>query len=130
MTAQNFFIPELGYAQQLSPQLAVGVAVYGNGGMNTNYGTSPFTTLGQGASIGSGGVDLSQLFISPSLAWKINENHALGIALNLAYQRFKIEGVQPFAWAAIPSRLPTSLTTVTTVRTAGASARLHREHHA
>jgi len=97
--SQNFFIPEIGYAQQLSPQLAVGVAVYGNGGMNTNYGTSPFTPLAQGAWIGRGGVDLSQLFISPSLAWKINENHALGIALNLAYQRFKIEGVQPFAWA-------------------------------
>jgi len=97
--SQNFFIPELGYAQQLSPQLAVGVAVYGNGGMNTNYGTSPFTPLAQGAWIGRGGVDLSQLFISPSLAWKINENHALGVALNLAYQRFKIEGVQPFAWA-------------------------------
>ncbi len=48
--SQNFFIPEIGYAQQLSPQLAVGVAVYGNGGMNTNYGTSPFTPLAQGAS--------------------------------------------------------------------------------
>ena len=55
--------------------------------------------MAQGAWIGRGGVDLSQLFISPSLAWKINENHALGVALNLAYQRFKIEGVQPFAWA-------------------------------
>ena len=71
------------------------VAVYGNGGMNTDYGNSPFTNFG-GAS-GPGGVDLSQLFISPSLALKVNENHALGIAINFAYQRFKIEGIQPFA---------------------------------
>ena len=97
--SKNFFIPEFGYTQQLSPNWAVGVAVYGNGGMNTNYATSPFTPLARGAVIGSGGVDLSQLFISPSLAYKINENHALGIAVNLAYQRFKITGVQPFAWA-------------------------------
>jgi long-chain fatty acid transport protein len=97
--SQNFFIPELGYAQQLSPNWAMGVAVYGNGGMNADYGTSPFQPMAGPIPIGSGGVDLSQLFISPSLAWKINENHALGIAVNLAYQRFKIEGVQPFAWA-------------------------------
>ncbi len=97
--SKNFFIPEFGYTQQLSPNWAVGVAVYGNGGMNTNYATSPFTPLARGAVIGSGGVDLSQLFISPSLVYKINENHALGIAVNLAYQRFKITGVQPFAWA-------------------------------
>jgi long-chain fatty acid transport protein len=92
----HFFIPELGYIKQLSPQLSMGIAVYGNGGMNTDYKNSPFQNISP-ADIGSGGVDLSQLFISPSLAWKVNADHSLGIALNLAYQRFKIEGVQPFA---------------------------------
>src|SRR5512145_2458884 len=39
---RNFLIPEIGYVRQLSPQLAAGVAVYGNGGMNTDYGSNPF----------------------------------------------------------------------------------------
>jgi len=92
--SQNFFIPEFGYIQHLSPQLVMGVAVYGNGGMNTDYKDSPFKNFG---ATGSGGVDLSQLFISPSIAWKVNENHSLGAAINFAYQRFKMEGIQPFA---------------------------------
>jgi long-chain fatty acid transport protein len=37
------------------------------------------------------------LFVAPSIAWKVNENHSLGASLTFAYQRFRIEGVQPFA---------------------------------
>ena len=43
---QNFFIPEIGYVQQINPQFAAGVAVYGNGGMNTDYGSNPFRAFG------------------------------------------------------------------------------------
>jgi long-chain fatty acid transport protein len=32
---KNFFIPSIGYAQQLSDTLAAGVAIYGNGGLDT-----------------------------------------------------------------------------------------------
>ena len=42
---RNFFIPELGYVKQFSPQLSGGVAIYGNGGLNTDYGTNPFRCL-------------------------------------------------------------------------------------
>lgn len=94
---QNFFIPEIGYVQQINPQFAAGVAVYGNGGMNTDYGSNPFRAFGAS---GSAGVNLEQLFVSPSIAWKITENHALGLAVNFAYQRFKAEGIQPFAVAS------------------------------
>ena len=95
--SKNFLIPEIGYVQQLSPQLAAGVAVYGNGGMNTDYGSNPFRAFGGS---GSAGVNLEQLFISPSIAFKLNENHTLGLAVNFAYQRFKAEGIQPFATAS------------------------------
>ena len=78
---QNFFIPEIGYVQQIDPQWAAGVAVYGNGGMNTDYGSNPFRAFGAS---GSAGVNLEQLFVSPSIAWKLNENHALGLAVNFA----------------------------------------------
>jgi len=101
---KNFFIPEIGYVQQINPQFAAGVAVYGNGGMNTDYGSNPFRAFGAS---GSAGVNLEQLFVSPSIAWKLNENHALGLAVNFAYQRFKAEGIQPFA---VASQSPGSFT--------------------
>jgi long-chain fatty acid transport protein len=89
---QDFLIPEFGYNRMVRPDLALGVSVFGNGGMNTDYKTSPFTALG-GAS--PAGVDLMQLFISPTIAYKMGA-HAFGVSLNLAYQRFKAEGLQPF----------------------------------
>jgi long-chain fatty acid transport protein len=64
--------------------------------MATDYATSPFNSFSPTGPVGSAGVDLSQLFISPSLAYRVNENHALGIAVNLAYQRFRADGIQPF----------------------------------
>lgn len=94
---RNFYIPEIGYVQQVTPHLAAGVAVYGNGGMNTDYGRNPYRAFGAS---GPAGVNLEQLFISPSLAWKITEDHAIGLAVNFAYQRFKAEGIQPFAVAS------------------------------
>lgn len=95
--SQNFIIPEIGYAKQLSPQWSAGVAVYGNGGMNTDYGRNPWRSFG---ATGSAGVNFEQLFISPSVAFKFNEAHALGLAVNFAYQRFKAEGIGSFSAAS------------------------------
>lgn len=95
--SRDFVIPELGYVRQLSPQVAAGVAIYGNGGMNTDYGNNPFKAFGAS---GSAGVNLEQLFVSPSLAYKFNENHAIGLAVNFAYQRFSAKGIAPFAAAS------------------------------
>ena len=88
-----FYLPDVGYARQLSPRWAAGVAVYGNGGMNTEYGRSPFAAFG---SQGSAGVDLAQLFVTPSLAFKPGEGQAFGAGLTFAYQRFAAQGLQPF----------------------------------
>ena len=90
---KSFLIPEFGYSRVISPSLTFGVAVYGNGGMNTDYKVNPFAAYGGS---GPGGVDLMQLFVAPTLAWKTG-NHAFGVSLNLAYQRFKAEGVQGFS---------------------------------
>ncbi len=90
---KSFLIPEFGYNRVINPSLTFGVAVYGNGGMNTDYRTNPFVAYGGS---GPGGVDLMQLFIAPTLAWK-SGNHAFGVSLNLAYQRFKAEGIQGFS---------------------------------
>jgi long-chain fatty acid transport protein len=90
---KSFLIPEFGYNRMLSPSLSLGVSIYGNGGMNTDYKSSPFAALG-GSS--PAGVDLMQLFVAPTLAWKRGA-HSFGASLNLAYQRFEARGLQPFA---------------------------------
>lgn len=43
---KNFWIPEFGYTRQLDNQLSLGVAVYGNGGMNTRYERNPYGAIG------------------------------------------------------------------------------------
>ena len=84
----------------VKPNLALGLTVYGNGGMNTDY--PPATTnCGPGTNLlcgqGNLGVDLMQLIIAPTAAYKINEKHSIGISPLIGYQRFKAEGLQAFA---------------------------------
>ena len=102
----SFFVPEFGYNRMLGSNLSLGVTVYGNGGMNTTYPQGPFqcptgpTTMAPANMLcGSGtlGVDLSQLIVAPTVAYKINSQHAVGAALLLGYQQFKIVGAQAFA---------------------------------
>jgi len=112
-----FLIPEFGYNKMIEPNLSLGVSVYGNGGMNTNYpggqissGTAcgPATGPGTGfnpapgpynllCGTGNLGVDFMQLFIAPTLAYKFTPNHAFGISPIIGYQRFKAEGLQAFS---------------------------------
>ncbi|MEK9825483.1 MAG: outer membrane protein transport protein [Methylotenera sp.] len=88
---ENFLIPEFGYNRQINPSATLGVSVYGNGGMNTDYKRA-IPLLGNT----SPGVDLAQLFIAPTATWKINETNTIGVAVNLAYQRFEAKGLQNF----------------------------------
>ena len=112
-----FFIPELAFSTRLGNDMTLGVTVYGNGGMNTDYpggqlpspgGCGPAQGPGQGFNPAPGpynllcgngrlGVDLSQLIVAPTFAWRFNPNHSLGVSPLFAYQRFKAEGVQAFA---------------------------------
>ena len=114
----SFFIPEFAYNHMLNPNLSLGVTVYGNGGMNTNYsggtitnpagrGTCNFFQTGAAGPgnasynllCGNGdlGVDLMQLMIAPTLSWKFHPNHSVGISPLIGYQRFEAYGLQPFA---------------------------------
>jgi len=89
-----FLIPALGYSRHVGDRLAVGVALYGNGGMNTDYAVNPFQRFG---AQGPAGVDYIQAMVSPAVAWRINDQHSIGVALNVAYQRFKAKGIGLFA---------------------------------
>ena len=88
-----FVIPEFGFTRVLSPEWSYGVAVYGNGGMNTGYSANPFAAFG---GTGEAGVDLSQLFITPSLSFRPTPGQALGIGATFAYQRFEATGLDAF----------------------------------
>jgi long-chain fatty acid transport protein len=107
----NFLIPEFGYNKMLNPGMSLGVTVYGNGGMNTNYpggqiaagspvcgqfnpgATGPYNML---CGTGRLGVDLMQLIVAPTFAMKAGSRHSFGISPLLGYQRFKAQGLQGF----------------------------------
>ena len=104
-----FAIPEFGFNKLINPKLALGVTVYGNGGMNTDYPGDQIPNASACAGFnpnpgpynllcGNGrlGVDLSQLVIAPTVAYKLTDSHAIGIAPLFGYQRFKLEGLQAF----------------------------------
>lgn len=95
-----FLLPEIGYSKQLNDRLGVGVAVYGNGGMNTGYKNNPYGAFGN---TGSAGVDLAQLFITPSIAYKFTEYQSIGLGVNFVYQRFAAKGLGGFANPAFSS---------------------------
>ena len=108
--SNSFLIPEFGYNKLINPDLSLGVTVYGNGGMNTDY--SPGLNGGAGApafapscagapakilfGCGKLGVDLMQLIIAPTASYKINANNSIGVSPLLGYQRFKVDGLQAF----------------------------------
>ena len=95
-----FLIPEMGYTHQMNSNLALGVTVYGNGGMNSNYPGGQINCGGGAANLlcGTGrlGVDLMQLIVAPTAAYKVAPNHSIGISPLIGYQRFKAEGLQAF----------------------------------
>jgi long-chain fatty acid transport protein len=97
-----FLIPEFGYNRMVNNNLSLGVSVYGNGGMNTSYPQGAFNCGGGAANMlcGSGtlgiGVDLMQLIVAPTVAYKFAPQHSVGASLLLGYQRFKASGLQAF----------------------------------
>lgn len=102
-----FLIPEFGYNKMIQPNLSLGVTVYGNGGMNTDFRPNlagpAFAPSCAGAQsnmlFGCGrlGVDMMQLIVAPTAAYKVNDSHSIGVSPLLGYQRFKVDGLQAFA---------------------------------
>jgi len=90
----NFLIPEAGFNKAISPDVTLGVSIYGNGGMNTDY-EKPITLLNGGSGKASG-INYAQLFVAPTLSWKVAPGHTLGLSVNLGYQRFEAKGIDGF----------------------------------
>lgn len=92
-----FWVPSFGINFAIDNQSAFGFAMYGNGGMNTYYtNANTFQALSAGASDGTTGVDLAQLFLNFTYARKFAEQASWGVSGIVAYQRFKAYGLQAF----------------------------------
>ena len=94
-----FLIPHIGYNWQIDDTTTVGVAVYGNGGMNTDYQAAD-TPFGAGTfGDGTTGINLEQAFFNVSVANKLSEKHAIGASVLLVGQKFSAEGLNGFGTA-------------------------------
>jgi long-chain fatty acid transport protein len=90
---RNFYFPEAGYIHQVNKDLAIGIAVYGNGAMNTVYRQNPYGRFG---ATGVAGLDFKQFMITPTLATRIAEGQNFGISAVIVDQMFKVTGISIF----------------------------------
>jgi len=105
--SESFLIPSAGFSRSISPSASVGLAIYGNGGMNTDY-ASHNTPFGMGT-FGDDhtGVDYAQIFTNLNYSRKFADNKASwGIAGILNYSYLRMNGLRSFAdFSADPSNL-------------------------
>jgi len=97
-----FLIPAFGFNKMLNDRNSLGISIFGNGGMNTDYDEKTFFLSSPT------GVDLMQLFVAPTYAVKLHPKHAVGISPILAYQSFEAEGLKifgDFGFSSNPSKL-------------------------
>ncbi|MFH2047822.1 MAG: outer membrane protein transport protein [bacterium] len=100
-----FFIPSIAANWMLNPKTSLGVSIFGNGGMNTNYDTKVFDNPMAPVTAPTG-VNLMQLFVMTTLAREVVENHSLGIAGIFGYQMFEAKGLQAFSgFSSDPTKL-------------------------
>lgn len=107
---KSFLIPSFGFNKMISDRTAIGLSIYGNGGLNTTYdgGTASFDPDGPGGpappgttlpgvfGAGTAGVDLFQIFFNLSIAHKFSENVSVGFSPLIAVQGFRANGLEAF----------------------------------
>lgn len=108
-----FPMPNMGFSMPLTPDLFAGVAFVANGGMNTTFKRNFFAqnsnTVPPGGFFSDPdyrstiGVDLAQLLIPVSIAYKPVEKHTFGASVQMAVQRFAAKGLGAFGAFGISS---------------------------
>jgi long-chain fatty acid transport protein len=109
-----FLIPGFGMNLPLNDESTIGIAIAGQGGMNTEYDTatfayfaaptgSPQNPTGEFTATEPTGVDLAQLALGITYARELPNvdglgitHQSIGITPIVAVQRFKARGLQPF----------------------------------
>ncbi|MEY4210180.1 MAG: hypothetical protein RLZ92_559 [Pseudomonadota bacterium] len=96
----NFFpVGTLGWSHKLDNQQSIGLAMYGNGGMNTDW-KHVVNPDGSSGVFGGGrtGIDMAQAFIVGTYARSFDNNRfSLGISPIFAAQTFKARGLGAFS---------------------------------
>ncbi len=97
-----FIIPHFARNWMLDASSSVGLTIYGNGGMNTDYPAfanafCPVPGSTGTYCAGAAGVNLEQLFFNVSYSAKIDATSSWGASVVLAYQRFEATGLASFA---------------------------------
>ncbi len=127
LTSRNkdFLIPNLGYSHPIDERSAFGIALFANGGMNTDYrsaetfeqfgafgGNNPFANPPHylppdpraGMQVpgttrvggGNAGVNLEQIGLSVAYAREVADGLSLGASFLLGYQTIEVKGVGAF----------------------------------
>ena len=115
-----FLLPHGAINYILNDKTTVGLAVYGNGGMNTEYKAGSAAALDGSTApalvynnnlpgtygAGTAGVNLEQMFFNFNTAYKLNDKHALGGSVIVVGQRFRAQGLENFSGFSLdPSNL-------------------------
>lgn len=108
-----FLMPEMGMTMNLTESLHAGIAFAPNGGGSTVYPENFFNfsfggipdTPGSGVTLGG---ELMQLLIPVTVGYKVNEDHAIGAALDFAVQRFRMYGLKSFEKFSAQYNVPVS----------------------
>jgi long-chain fatty acid transport protein len=126
-----FAIPEFAYNAKIDDRRSWGVTVYGNGGMNTEYPGGNVMCMNpnngqpyQGNLLcgqGKLGVDLMQLIIAPTFAYKLDAQHSVGVSPLVVVQQFSATGLDAFAGF---SMAPGKVSNTGTDRSTGVGVRL------
>lgn len=91
-----FFVPCAGVNYMVRDDLSIGMLLYANGGMNTEYPTNIYSPGFGTVADAPLGVDLAQAFMSANVAYRVMPNVTVGVAPIVAMQRFKAYGLTPF----------------------------------
>lgn len=99
----NFFpVGTLGWSHKLDDEQTIGLAMYGNGGMNTDWrqvnNAAPYCGGASGVFCGGrAGIDMAQAFIVATYAHSFDHGrYSLGISPIFAAQTFKARGLGAF----------------------------------
>lgn len=115
-----FLVPHFSFNWDLKDKKSsFALLVYGNGGMNTDYSEPIF-----GA--GETGVNLEQMFISPTIATHVGPTTSVGLGLIYCIQKFEAKGLGSFA---AMSTNPGSLTNNGSDTSTGIGFKLGAHHH-
>lgn len=95
--SENEFFPIVcgGVNYMVRDDTSVGLVMFGNGGMNTEYETNSFAGFGAGTR--PLGMDMAQAFFAFNVAHKVTDNFRVGAAPVFAAQQFKAYGLEAFA---------------------------------